>query len=135
MINQGSGSSQVSQGIDAVSLPAINIARSGLELPTNVMSQRHRSWLLGLPPQCAAPALSRPLIIAVGGGKGGVGKSLLSANLAAKLARMGMPTIVLGFFILSFPMSQPRPNHELLSEHQKTTSYRISHEFEYLEYG
>jgi flagellar biosynthesis protein FlhG len=95
MINQGSGSSQVSQDIDAASLPAINIARSGLELPTNVMSQRHRSWLLGLPPQCAAPALSRPLILAVGGGKGGVGKSLLSANLAAKLARMGLKVAAL----------------------------------------
>ncbi len=66
-----------------------------IDLPTQVMTQRHRSWVQGLPPQCVAPTESRPLIIAVGGGKGGVGKSLLSANLAARLARMGLKVAAL----------------------------------------
>jgi flagellar biosynthesis protein FlhG len=61
-----------------------------IELPTSVLAQRHRGWVLGLPPQCDAPVTSNPLIIAVGGGKGGVGKSLLSANLAARLAKLGL---------------------------------------------
>ncbi len=58
-------------------------------LPTSLLQQRHRAWALGLPPQCSVPQQSSPLIIAVGGGKGGVGKSLISANLAARLARLG----------------------------------------------
>lgn len=66
-----------------------------VEFPTQVLNVRHRSWVQGLPPQCVAPPLSRPLIIAVGGGKGGVGKSLLSANLAARLARMGLKVAAL----------------------------------------
>ena len=60
-------------------------------LPTPLLQQRHRAWTLGLPPQCEVSAQSQslPLVIAVGGGKGGVGKSLISANLAARLARLG----------------------------------------------
>jgi flagellar biosynthesis protein FlhG len=65
-------------------------SRVDLDLPTDIMAQRHRSWVLGLPPQCAVPLASRPLILAIGGGKGGVGKSLLAANLAARLANMGL---------------------------------------------
>jgi flagellar biosynthesis protein FlhG len=63
---------------------------SVFELPTGVMNQRHRRWVMGLPMACEAPQQSHPLIIAVGGGKGGVGKSLISANIAARLARMGL---------------------------------------------
>ncbi len=68
---------------------------SAVEFPTQILNQRHRSWVQGLPRQCDAPTQSRPLIIAVGGGKGGVGKSLLSANLAARLARMGLKVAAL----------------------------------------
>ena len=75
--------------LDANSLdqqPALN---RGPELPSSLMMQRHKGWVLGLPEYCSVPQLSQPLIVAIGGGKGGVGKSLLSANLAAYLARMG----------------------------------------------
>lgn len=60
-------------------------------LPTQLMQQRHRAWTLGLPVQCEVTPQTQamPLIIAIGGGKGGVGKSLISANLAARLARVG----------------------------------------------
>lgn len=56
-----------------------------------VLMARHRSWVLGLPHRCEAPpsSMSSPLIIAVGGGKGGVGKSMIAANLSAKFARLG----------------------------------------------
>jgi flagellar biosynthesis protein FlhG len=86
------------QSVNAATLPSTEtMSPSGgiafsapIELPTAILAQRHRGWVLGLPPQCDAPDASSPLIIAVGGGKGGVGKSLLSANLAARLAKLGL---------------------------------------------
>jgi flagellar biosynthesis protein FlhG len=58
-------------------------------LPSALMHSRHRAWSLGLPLACGSTMRSAPLIIAVGGGKGGVGKSMISANVAAGLARSG----------------------------------------------
>ncbi len=78
-----------------VSVPSFGRDLGFWELPNPTLLGRHRSWVQGLPPQCVAPLQSKPLIIAVGGGKGGVGKSLLSANLAAKLARMGLKVAAL----------------------------------------
>jgi flagellar biosynthesis protein FlhG len=42
-----------------------------------------------------APSKSQPRIISVGGGKGGVGKSIVAANLAATLARTSRKRVVL----------------------------------------
>jgi len=51
------------------------------------LSERHKGWALGIPQYIEIPKnVELPTIIAVGGGKGGVGKSILSANLAVKLA-------------------------------------------------
>jgi flagellar biosynthesis protein FlhG len=61
-----------------------------LNLPiTPIIQQRFKSWSLGLPSQCDPSVGPLPAIIAIGGGKGGVGKSLLTANIAASLAKAG----------------------------------------------
>jgi flagellar biosynthesis protein FlhG len=52
-------------------------------------SEKRSRWSWGLPKNVRMPPGNIPYIIAVGGGKGGVGKSLLSANVAAKLAAAG----------------------------------------------
>ena len=53
------------------------------------MAARQRGWELGLPGYTDLSGRRPPPIIAIGGGKGGVGKSLVSANLAVKLAASG----------------------------------------------
>ena len=50
-------------------------------------------WRLALPPGLAASPEPPPVIVAIGGGKGGVGKSLVSANLAARFAQAGLKVI------------------------------------------
>lgn len=56
-----------------------------------LLARRRRGWELGLPAYLQGPLPAMPpAMIAVGGGKGGVGKSLLSANLAARLAASGL---------------------------------------------
>lgn len=59
-----------------------------------VMS-RYDQWKLGNPSDLVVPnAQDIPAIIAVGGGKGGVGKSVISANLATMLSRAGSRVLV-----------------------------------------
>ena len=54
-----------------------------------------------------------PVLIPVGGGKGGVGKSLTAANLAAALAKLGKQVIVVdldlgGSNLYSYPSNDFR---------------------------
>lgn len=60
-----------------------------------ILETRRRGWLLGLPGYVGVPPENVPTIIAVGGGKGGVGKSLLSANLSFRLAKHGFRVLVI----------------------------------------
>ena len=60
------------------------------EIKNKFHDQYFKHWLAGLPKSVAIPSrVSLPTIIAVGGGKGGVGKSVVSSNLSAKMAGLG----------------------------------------------
>ena len=58
--------------------------------------KRFDNWRLGnsIPSLVASP-YKLPVLAAVGGGKGGVGKSIVSANLAAALAQFGLRVLVM----------------------------------------
>ena len=59
------------------------------------VAQHYNNWKLGLPWETVLPSPKQmPAIIAVGGGKGGVGKSIVSANLAATIAQYGYRVLV-----------------------------------------
>jgi len=64
------------------------------EMPT-LLQHRRMGWTLGLPDYVTVPEGNLPTIIAIGGGKGGVGKSVISANLAAKLALSGQRVVAI----------------------------------------
>ncbi len=87
---------------------------STLTKPPRLIDRRCRGWGLGLPAYInlesviegatgfdrpifpfgtANPPHTTPLIVAIGGGKGGVGKSLVTANLAVRLAATGMRVV------------------------------------------
>ena len=59
------------------------------------LARRRRGWEIGLPPMIDARGRKVPAIIAIGGGKGGVGKSLVSANLAVRLASTGKRVVAI----------------------------------------
>lgn len=100
-----------------------------------LMDRRLRGWQLGLPSYVSHETLVEgiepgrslfplgadsnhitPLMIAVGGGKGGVGKSLVTANLAVRLAATGLRVIVIDLDIggsnlhTYFGINQPKFN-------------------------
>ena len=59
------------------------------------VTERHGAWGLGIPESIECPPeMEMPAILAVGGGKGGVGKSIISSNLAAVLSRFGLRVLV-----------------------------------------
>lgn len=65
-------------------------------VPPRLSERRRKAWELGLPAfaDLSAPARREPpLVVSVGGGKGGVGKSLLSANLAVCMAQAGLKVL------------------------------------------
>ena len=60
------------------------------------VEQRYDAWCLGLPVEMnEADRLDMPTIISIGGGKGGVGKSVISANLAAALGNLNYRVLVI----------------------------------------
>lgn len=65
--------------------------------PSPTLMSRARGWELGLPAYLDVGAfeqgLELPMIVAIGGGKGGVGKSLLAANFSARCAAAGLRVI------------------------------------------
>jgi flagellar biosynthesis protein FlhG len=68
--------------------PSAGLPYLGLD-DSPLMAKRRRGWELGLPAYVTATGKKFPIIIAIGGGKGGVGKSFLSANLSMRLAGSG----------------------------------------------
>lgn len=61
---------------------------------SDYLAERHENWCKVLPAGLESDASRVPAVLAVGGGKGGVGKSIFSANLAAKFAQLGLKVIV-----------------------------------------
>ena len=80
------------------SLKVLGTSRNAKQLqnPTSEYLIKNRdAWEAGLPAHVGLDAPKEiPTFIAIGGGKGGVGKSLLSANVAAKLGQAGFKVLL-----------------------------------------
>ena len=73
-----------------------NKNKSSGERKSPFVVERCNSWKLGLPHSMSCPdAGDLPAVLAVGGGKGGVGKSIISANLSAILSQAGYRVLVI----------------------------------------
>ena len=92
MFKGSKGPTSVSSNLSTSLLKARN---DGTASP--FLEGRHAGWELGLPAyvERSADLAKPPIIIAVGGGKGGVGKSLVSANLAVRLAGSGVRVVAI----------------------------------------
>ncbi len=53
------------------------------------------AWSLGLPDNIIIPPVQVPTLIAIGGGKGGIGKTLISANMASQIAELNYRVLVI----------------------------------------
>lgn len=73
----------------------VGVANDSLYSRSPVLTRRHEGWVNGLPSYLNPGDRCPPVIIAVGGGKGGVGKSLVSANLAVRLASTGKKVLAI----------------------------------------
>lgn len=84
---------------------------------SQILQDRHGKWCMGLPAYVTDPGHEIPTLLAVGGGKGGVGKSILSANLSARLAGLGYRVLVidldLGCANLHTHFGIPKPKYTL----------------------
>lgn len=94
------------------------------------VSQNYNAWKAGLGFDAPLPlAKNLPAIIAVGGGKGGVGKSIVSANMAATLSQFGYRVLVVDLDLgcsnlhTHFGVSMPKRSLSDFLVHQ-TASFR-----------
>jgi len=84
--------------------------------PNQVLQGRSRGWELGLPDYVDPQNKKPPVMIAVGGGKGGVGKSMVAANLSCRLAQNGKKVLAIDLDVgganlhTYFGMSSPKFN-------------------------
>ncbi|MBC7661268.1 MAG: AAA family ATPase [Chitinophagaceae bacterium] len=98
-------------------LKSTNTAKSVESEGSAFVAQHYHNWKLGLPWETVLPSPKMmPAIIAVGGGKGGVGKSIVSANLAATIAQYGFRVLVVDLDLncsnlhSHFGVSMPKKN-------------------------
>jgi len=92
MFKGSKGPTSVSSNLSTSLLKARNVGTA-----SPFLEGRHAGWELGLPEyiERSADLAKPPIIIAVGGGKGGVGKSLVSANLAVRLSGSGVRVLAI----------------------------------------
>ncbi len=87
--------SELSHPLSIPSQQGMEVCSDSIYMRSPVLTRRHAGWVLGLPAYLDPGERRPPVIVAVGGGKGGVGKSLVSANLAVRLAATGKKVLAI----------------------------------------